>query len=265
MLTASKSMPPKAAPASSAAAAADVDEKKQRKSGAKRKRDMDPNVPKAKFMQVVSDAFDAALKRLARGKIKLPGMAKKVKRSKDPDKPLTPYFAFTTEKRADVRKKHPTMKPKEIVAELGRMWHELSVEEKDAYKANYTKAKKAYDEKRAANGGDGSGGVAAAAHANGTNGVAKTKAKAPVAKGNAAGPPRKRVKIVEPAHKGAAASTSADDESNGSNESVEDDEDYEDEGSEAEEDGSEAEEDNEGDEEEEESVAKPAGAAAVRC
>merc|ERR1739848_766801 len=67
-----------------------------------------------------------------------------------PKKPLTPFFIFSQEKRAEVVKAHPEMKLAQIGKKMGEMWQALTQEEKDAYIARQKKAKEAYKEVRAA-------------------------------------------------------------------------------------------------------------------
>jgi len=66
----------------------------------------------------------------------------KVKAAKDPlapKKPPSAYFLFCSAKRAEVAKALPSLRPKEVTVELGRLWNELGEEEKAPYVAEYTK------------------------------------------------------------------------------------------------------------------------------
>merc|ERR1719289_538958 len=66
----------------------------------------------------------------------------KVKAAKDPlapKKPASAYFLFCSAKRAEVAKASPSLRPKEVTVELGRLWNELAEEEKAPYVAEYTK------------------------------------------------------------------------------------------------------------------------------
>ena len=72
----------------------------------------------------------------------------KAKSTKDPlapKRPLTAFFLFAKAKRAKVSKDSPTLKNKEVTAELGRMWNQLG-EEAKAYVSESGKAWKAFRE-----------------------------------------------------------------------------------------------------------------------
>jgi len=73
----------------------------------------------------------------------------KAKSTKDPlapKRPLTAFFLFAKAKRAEVLKDSPTLKNKEVTAELGRMWNQLGEEAKAAYVSESGKAWKAFRE-----------------------------------------------------------------------------------------------------------------------
>ena len=73
----------------------------------------------------------------------------KAKSTKDPlapKRPLTAFFLFAKAKRAKVSKDSPTLKNKEVTAELGRMWNQLGEEAKAAYVSESGKAWKAFRE-----------------------------------------------------------------------------------------------------------------------
>ena len=73
----------------------------------------------------------------------------KAKSTKDPlapKRPLTAFFLFAKAKRAEVSKEWPTLKNKEVTAELGRMWNQLGEEAKAAYVSESGKAWKAFRE-----------------------------------------------------------------------------------------------------------------------
>ena len=73
----------------------------------------------------------------------------KAKSTKDPlapKRPLTAFFLFAKAKRAEVSKEWPTLKNKEVTAELGRMWNQLGEEAKAAYVSESDKAWKAFRE-----------------------------------------------------------------------------------------------------------------------
>ena len=75
------------------------------------------------------------------------GKGVKVKAPKDPlapKRPLTAFFLFAKEKRAEVSQASPTLKNKEVTAELGRMWKELGEEAKATYVSESSKAWKAF-------------------------------------------------------------------------------------------------------------------------
>jgi len=77
------------------------------------------------------------------------GKRSKAKSTKDPlapKRPLTAFFLFAKAKRAEVSKDSPTMKNKEVTAELGRMWNQLGEEAKAAYVSESGKAWKAFRE-----------------------------------------------------------------------------------------------------------------------
>jgi len=86
-----------------------------------------------------------------RGDDVAPGEGKrvKVKAPKDPlapKRPLTAFFLFAKEKRAEVSQASPTLKNKEVTAELGRMWKNLGEEAKATYVSDSSKAWKAFKE-----------------------------------------------------------------------------------------------------------------------
>ena len=77
------------------------------------------------------------------------GKRSKAKSTKDPlapKRPLTAFFLFAKAKRAKVSKDSPTLKNKEVTAELGRMWNQLGEEAKAAYVSESGKAWKAFRE-----------------------------------------------------------------------------------------------------------------------
>jgi len=88
---------------------------------------------------------------------------KKEKKAKDPNapkKPQTAFFVYLREQRQVVKDKNPTMKPKELVSELGRLWKEMSDEDKKEFKdkaelekTKYKEEVKKYEENKA-NGND---------------------------------------------------------------------------------------------------------------
>lgn len=49
--------------------------------------------------------------------------------------PITAYMMFAIEKRSEVVAKHPQMKITDVSKELGKMWKDVSAQEKENYKA----------------------------------------------------------------------------------------------------------------------------------
>jgi len=74
-------------------------------------------------------------------------MAKKKVESDKPKRPLSAYFLFTGEKRAEVKSKHPELSNTDIVKKLGEMWRGLSPAEKKPFEDSAAKAKAEYDAK----------------------------------------------------------------------------------------------------------------------
>lgn len=69
-----------------------------------------------------------------------------------PKRPLSGYMYFCKDARADVKTDNPEMSPKDITKELGRLWKELSDEEKAPYeesassdKTRFTREKKSIE------------------------------------------------------------------------------------------------------------------------
>lgn len=83
-----------------------------------------------------------------------PVKGRKEKKAKDPNAPkraLTPYFIYTTERRAAAKAEYPHLKPKELVSKMAEEWNGLSEAQKGPYmvkgaaaKESYAQAKKAY-------------------------------------------------------------------------------------------------------------------------
>lgn len=61
-----------------------------------------------------------------------------------PKKPLTPFFLFSGEKRAEVVKANPELKLAEVGKKMGEMWQALPQAEKDTYIAQQKEAMKKY-------------------------------------------------------------------------------------------------------------------------
>ena len=58
---------------------------------------------------------------------------KRKRKTKDPNAPKQPmssYLIFSQKFRSQVKEMHPEMAPKDVASELGRMWREMSEEEK---------------------------------------------------------------------------------------------------------------------------------------
>eukprot|EP00759_Apiculatamorpha_spiralis_P053809 PhF_6_TR641/c1_g4_i1/m.895 len=71
-------------------------------------------------------------KLLKRSKTSKKGASKKGKGTGKPRGP-TAFFVFSAEKRAEVKKSHPSWKVTEIASELGKQWRALSADKKKAY------------------------------------------------------------------------------------------------------------------------------------
>ena len=52
-----------------------------------------------------------------------------------PKRPLSAFFVYCQEQRAQLKTNFPDLKPKEISCKLGEMWKELSDDEKSKYKS----------------------------------------------------------------------------------------------------------------------------------
>lgn len=59
----------------------------------------------------------------------------KVVDSEKPKRPLSAFFVYCQEQRAQTQTNFPDLKPKEISCKLGEMWKELSDDEKSKYKS----------------------------------------------------------------------------------------------------------------------------------
>jgi len=73
--------------------------------------------------------------------------AKKAADSDKPKRPLSAYFLFAGDKRANVKSKFPTIANTEIVKKLGEMWRELPANERKVYEDKAAAAKAEYDAK----------------------------------------------------------------------------------------------------------------------
>ena len=85
------------------------------------------NIIESKYGQVFRDFIDSSCMGTAIKKKTIP---------KDPNRekrPLTPYFIFANEKRAEVKSQNPDIKITEISKKLGEMWKNLSDDEKRIY------------------------------------------------------------------------------------------------------------------------------------
>jgi len=56
-------------------------------------------------------------------------------------RPLTPFFRFSGEYRAEIKAKHPDWKAPDISKELGRRWKAMSDDQKQPYIDQYQKEK----------------------------------------------------------------------------------------------------------------------------
>ncbi|MES1922622.1 FACT complex subunit ssrp1 [Bonamia ostreae] len=73
---------------------------------------------------------------------------KKFRKDKNaPKKPLTPYFVFMNENRAEFKKNHPDKKVTEIGKLLGEKWRSLSEKEKTVFVEKSKELKKEYQTK----------------------------------------------------------------------------------------------------------------------
>ena len=81
----------------------------------------------------------ATLKAKAKAKAAKKAGVKKAKKTST--RGPSSFFIFCAEKRAEVKKAHPTFAVTEIGAELGRLWRALSADKKDAYTKKAAAAK----------------------------------------------------------------------------------------------------------------------------
>ena len=73
----------------------------------------------------------------------------KMKKFKDPNKPKrakTSYLYFCEEMRPGVKSQNPDLKLGGVMKELGKMWRELSEEDKEKYNKLYEEDKIRYEE-----------------------------------------------------------------------------------------------------------------------
>ncbi len=61
-----------------------------------------------------------------------------------PKKSLTAYFRYRGDVYDDVKAKNSNMAPKDVMSLIGKMWRELTEEEKNSYKAAWNKGKEEY-------------------------------------------------------------------------------------------------------------------------
>merc|ERR1711971_650605 len=81
------------------------------------------------------------------------GGKRKDSKAKDPNapkRPLSAYFFFTGEKRAEVKAENPALKMTEIAKLLGEMWKEMDATEKAPYEKKAEIAKQKYEVEKAA-------------------------------------------------------------------------------------------------------------------
>jgi len=77
-------------------------------------------------------------------KIKAPKGEKKLKDPDAPKKPLSGFLLFNKDKRPIVKKELPDLAPKEVMAELGKRWRDLSAKKKKPYMEASEKLKEEY-------------------------------------------------------------------------------------------------------------------------
>ncbi|KAH7832516.1 putative high mobility group protein B2 [Monocercomonoides exilis] len=79
------------------------------------------------------------------------GKAQRAK--KDPNAPKRPaqaYILYVSDKRAEIKEKHPDYKNTEIISEAAKLWKEASASEKKPYEDKAKKLKEKYEEELAA-------------------------------------------------------------------------------------------------------------------
>lgn len=69
-------------------------------------------------------------------------------------KPVSSYVIFSNLKRPEVKSKNPTLSPKEILTLLGKMWKELSDDDKEEYKELAAEDKARYQRETGVDSGD---------------------------------------------------------------------------------------------------------------
>lgn len=75
------------------------------------------------------------------------GDKKKSKGKKEgPKRAVSAYIHFCNERRAQLARENPEMKGKAAMTELGRLWRELTEEEKQPYQRKYEEEKERYDQ-----------------------------------------------------------------------------------------------------------------------
>lgn len=65
-----------------------------------------------------------------------------------PKRPTTAFFAFSSEKRPEIKEAHPDWKVGDIAKELGKLWKEMSDEEKAPYNDIAAKDKERYEREK---------------------------------------------------------------------------------------------------------------------
>ncbi|KHJ75556.1 HMG box, partial [Oesophagostomum dentatum] len=76
-------------------------------------------------------------------------MRKRKRAKKDPNAPkraLSAFFFFSQDRRPEVQQMHPEWKVGQVAQELGRMWKNVSMEEKDMYERKALADKERYAE-----------------------------------------------------------------------------------------------------------------------
>lgn len=75
-------------------------------------------------------------------KVKAILKAKKVKKEKDPSKPLSPYIKFCVSEREAVKEKFPELSFKEITSKMGQLWNEYKEHNPEYLEREYGYVKK---------------------------------------------------------------------------------------------------------------------------
>lgn len=104
---------------------------------------------KASAKSTSSKSSSSSQKNPTKSKPSVVAKEKKVKKVKDanaPKRPLSSYLFFSTEKGKEVRQEHPDWSVGDVSKEVGRMWRELSDEDRVEYEEKASEAKERYQE-----------------------------------------------------------------------------------------------------------------------